>query len=32
MTLVQKLIKLAEDLEQEGFIEESDQLTNALRR
>ncbi len=30
MTLVQKLIKLAEDLEQEGFIEESDQLTNAL--
>ncbi len=30
MTLVEKLIKLAEDLEQEGFIEESDQLTNAL--
>jgi len=30
MTLVQKLIKLAEELEQEGFIEESDQLTNAL--
>ncbi len=30
MTLVHKLIKLAEDLEQEGFIEESDQLTNAL--
>jgi hypothetical protein len=30
MTLVQKLIKLAEELEQEGFIDESDQLTNAL--
>jgi hypothetical protein len=30
MTLVEKLIKLAEDLEKEGFIEESDQLTNAL--
>ena len=30
MTLVEKVIKLAEDLEQEGFIEESDQLTNAL--
>ena len=30
MTLVEKLIKLAEDLENEGFIEESDQLTNAV--
>jgi hypothetical protein len=32
MTLVEKLIKLAEDLENEGFIEESDQLTNAVEK
>jgi hypothetical protein len=32
MTLVERLIKLAEDLENEGFIEESDQLTNAVEK
>jgi hypothetical protein len=32
MTLIEKLIKLAEDLENEGFIEESDQLTNAVEK
>lgn len=30
MTLIEKLVKLAEDLEKEGFIEESDELTNAI--
>ena len=30
MTLIEKLVKLAEDLEKEGFIEESDELTNAM--
>ena len=32
MTLVEKLIKLAEILENEGFIDESDQLTNAVEK
>ena len=32
MNLVEKLIKLAEDLEKEGFIEEADDLTNALEQ
>ena len=30
MNIVEKLIKLAEDLEKEGFVEEADQLTDAL--
>jgi len=30
MNLVEKLIKLAEDLEKEGFVEEADELTNAV--
>jgi hypothetical protein len=30
MNLVEKLIKLAEDLEKEGFVEEADQLTDAV--
>ena len=30
MNLVEKLIKLAEDLEKEGFIEEADELTDAI--
>ena len=30
MTLIERLIKLAEDLEKEGFVEESDELTNAI--
>ena len=29
MNIVEKLIKLAEDLEKEGFVEEADQLTDA---
>lgn len=30
MTLIERLIKLAEDLEKEGFVEESDELTSAI--
>ena len=30
MNLVKKLIKLAEDLEKEGFVEEADELTDAI--
>ena len=30
MNIVEKLIKLAEDLEKEGFVNEADQLTDAL--
>lgn len=30
MNLVEKLIKLAEDLEKEGFVEEADELTDAI--
>jgi hypothetical protein len=30
MNLVEKLIKLAEDLEKEGFLEEADELTDAI--
>ncbi len=32
MNLVEKLIKLAEDLEKEGFVEEADELTNAVEK
>jgi hypothetical protein len=32
MNIVEKLIKLAEDLEKEGFVEEADQLTDALEK
>ena len=32
MTLIERLIKLAEDLEKEGFVEESDELTNAIEK
>jgi len=32
MNLVEKLIKLAEDLEKEGFVEEADQLTDAVEK
>jgi hypothetical protein len=32
MNLVKKLIKLAEDLEKEGFIEEADELTDAIEQ
>ena len=30
MTFIERLVKLAEDLEKEGFVEESDELTNAI--
>ena len=30
MNLVEKLIKLAEDLEKEGFVDEADELTDAI--
>lgn len=30
MNIIEKLIKLAEDLEKEGFIEEADELTDAV--
>jgi hypothetical protein len=30
MNLIEKLIKLAEDLEKEGFVDESDELTEAI--
>ena len=30
MNLIEKLIKLAEDLEKEGFVEEADELTDAI--
>ena len=30
MNLIEKLIKLAEDLEKEGFVDEADQLTDAV--
>lgn len=32
MNIVEKLIKLAEDLEKEGFVEEADQLTDAVEQ
>lgn len=32
MNIIEKLIKLAEDLEKEGLIEEADQLTDALEQ
>lgn len=32
MNIVEKLIKLAEDLEKEGFVEEADQLTDAVEK
>ena len=32
MNIVEKLIKLAEDLEKEGFVEEADQLTEAVEQ
>ena len=32
MNIVEKLIKLAEDLEKEGFIEEADELTDAVEK
>ena len=32
MNLVEKLIKLAEDLEKEGFVDEADQLTDTLEQ
>jgi hypothetical protein len=30
MTFIERLVKLAEDLEKEGFVEESDELTSAI--
>ena len=32
MNLVEKLIKLAEDLEKEGFVDEADELTDAIEK
>jgi len=32
MNLVEKLIKLAEDLEKEGFVNEADELTDAIEK
>ncbi len=32
MTFIERLVKLAEDLEKEGFVEESDDLTNAIEK
>ena len=32
MTFIERLVKLAEDLEKEGFVEESDELTNAIEK
>lgn len=32
MTFIERLVKLAEDLEKEGFVEESDDLTSAIEK
>ena len=32
MNLIKKLIKLAEDLEKEGFVDEADELTDAIEK
>lgn len=32
MNIIEKLIKLAEDLEKEGFVDEADELTSAIEQ